>query len=139
MNARRFYRIAAVLLVLFAVTHTLGFSQSDSGLSVRLVLASMKSVQFDVLGSRRTYWELFLAAGYTVGALYAFAAVLAWQLGSMSDETRSRLRLTAWAFALAFAVITALSLRYLFVAPVVFSGLITACLAAAAGLSGQRA
>jgi len=42
-----------------------------------------------------------------------------------------------WAFAVCFAVITVVSLRYLFIAPVVFSALITICLVVAAALSGR--
>ena len=139
MKASLFYRIAAVLLVLFAVAHTLGFSQSDPAWHVGPLLASMQSVRFDVLGSSRTYWDFFVAAGFTVGALYLFAAVLAWQLGSVPAEARSSMLVTAWGFVLCFAGVTVLSLRYLFIMPVIFSLTITACLTAAAWLSARRA
>ena len=138
VKASLFYRIAAVLLVLFAVAHTLGFSQSDPSWHVGLLLASMQSLHFDVLGSSRTYWDLFVAAGFTVGVLYLFAAVLAWQLGSVPAATRSSMQMTAWGFVLCFAGITVLSFKYLFILPVIFSLTITACLAAAAWLSARR-
>ena len=138
MKASLFYRIAAVLLVLFTVAHTLGFRQSDPAWHVGPLLASMQSIHFDMLGSSRTYWDLFVAAGFTVGVFYLFAAVLAWQLGSVPAATLSSMRMTAWGFVLCFAGVTALSCKYLFVIPVVFSFLITACLTAAAWLSGRR-
>jgi hypothetical protein len=138
LNASLFYRIAAVLLLLFAVAHTLGFRQSDPAWHVGPLLASMQSLQFDVMGSSRTYWDLFLAAGFTVGVLYLFAAVLAWQLGSVPATGLSSMRMTAWGFALCFAGITILSYQYLFIVPVIFSSVITACLAVAAWLSGRR-
>jgi hypothetical protein len=47
------------------------------------------------------------------------------------------MRGVAWAVALCFAAVTALSWRYLFIVPVVFSGVITMCLAAAAWRSAQ--
>lgn len=138
MKASLFYRIAAVLLAIFAVAHTLGFGQSDPSWHVGPLLASMQSLHFDMLGSSRTLWDFFLAAGFTVGILYLFAAVLAWQLGSVPATTLSSMQVTAWGFALCFAGVTVLSYKYLFIIPVIFSFLITACLATAAWLSGRR-
>src|SRR6266446_551868 len=125
MKAPMFYRIAAVLLLLFALGHTLGFRQSDPTWGVDTFLGSMRSIHFDVQGFDRTYWDLFTAAGFSVGIFYLFAAVLAWQLGRLPAATLALLRPTAWAFALCFAAITIVSWRYLFVIPIVFSALIT--------------
>jgi len=138
MKASMFYRIAAVLLLLFAVGHTLGFRQSDPKWGVDALLGSMRSIHFDVMGFNRTYWDLFLAAGFSVGVFYLFAAILAWQLGGLPAPTLALMRVTAWAFALCFAAITVVSWRYLFIIPVAFSILITLCLAASALLSAKQ-
>lgn len=135
MTASLLYRITAVLLLLFAVGHTLGFRQSDPGWGVDALVSSMHSVHFQVQGFSRTYWDLFEAAGFSVGVLYLFAAVLAWQLGGLSAPTLTAMRGPAWAFALCFAAITLLSWKYLFAIPIVFSAVITACLTAAAWLA----
>jgi hypothetical protein len=138
MKASMFYRIAAVLLLLFAVGHTLGFRESDPTWGVDAVLGSMRSIHFDVQGFNRTYWDLFLAAGFSVGVFYLFAAVLAWQLGGLPAATLALMRGTTWTFALCFAAITVVSWRYLFVIPIAFSMVITLCLSAAAWLSARR-
>ena len=135
MKASLFYRIAAVLLLLFAVAHTLGFRESDPTWGVDSLLGSMRSIHFDVQGSSRTYWDFYVAAGLSVGVFYLFAAILAWQLGGLPAETLALMRGTAWAFALCFVAITLVSLRYLFILPIVLSTLITGCLIAAAWLS----
>jgi len=135
MKASLFYRIAAVILMCFAVGHTLGFRQSDPSWGVDALLGSMRSIHFDVQGFSRTYWDLFVAAGLSVGVFYLFAAILAWQLGGLPPETLAFMRGTAWAFAVCFAAITVVSCRYLFVLPIVFSVLITLCLIAAAWLA----
>jgi hypothetical protein len=132
-----FYRIAAVLLLFFALGHTFGFRQSDPTWGVDGLLASMHSLHFEVQGFSRTYWDLFVAAGFSVGVFYFFAAILAWQLGSFPAETLARMRGTAWAFAVCFAAITVVSWRYLFILPIAFSIAITVCLTAAAWLSGK--
>jgi hypothetical protein len=133
-----FYRIAAVLLLLFAIGHTLGFRQSDPTWGVDALLSSMRSIHFDVQGFSRTYWDLFVAGGFAVGVFYLFAAILAWQLGGLPAATLALMRGTAWSFALCFAAITVVSWKYLFILPIVFSIVITLCLTAAAWLSAKQ-
>jgi hypothetical protein len=137
MRASLFYRIAAVLLLFFAVGHTLGFRQSDPQSGVDALLGSMRSIHFEVQGFTRTYWEIFEAAGFSVGVFYVFAAILAWQLGGLPAATLALMRGTAWAFALCFAAITVVSWKYLFLLPIVFSIVIALCLTAAAWLSAR--
>jgi hypothetical protein len=48
------------------------------------------------------------------------------------------MRGTAWALAICFAAVTALSLKYAFTTPIVFSTVITMCLIAAAGLPAKK-
>jgi len=137
MKASTLYRTAAVLLLLFAIGHTLGFRQSDPSWGVDALLGSMRSIHFDVQGFNRTYWDLFEAAGFSVGVFFLFSAILAWQLGGLPAATLALMRGTAWAFALCFAVITVVSGRYLFILPIAFSVVITFCLTAAAWLSAK--
>jgi len=131
------YRVAAVFLLVFAVGHTLGFRQSDPHWGVDALLGSMRSIHFEVQGFNRTYWDLFVAAGLSVGVFYLFAAILAWQLGGLPAETLALMRSIAWAFALCFAAIMIVSWRYLFILPIVFSIVITVCLISAAWLSSK--
>src|ERR1700757_4391836 len=138
MKASVFYRIAAVLLLFFAIGHTLGFRQSDPAWGVDALLGSMRWIPFDVQGFNRTYWDLFLAAGFSVGVFFLFSAILAWQLGGLPAATLALMRGTAWAFALCFAAISLVSWRYLFIVPIAFSIVITLCLTAAAWLSAKQ-
>lgn len=135
MTSSLFYRIAAVLILLFAVGHTVGFLQSDPSWGVDSLLSSMKSIHVNIQGFSRSYWEFFVGFGLLVSVFLLFAAVLAWQLGGVAAEALARMRVIAWAFALCFAVITVLSWRYFFALPLVFSILITVCLSLAAWIS----
>ena len=136
MKPSALYRIASGLLVLFAIGHALGFHQSDPAWGVEAVLASMQSSQFTFQGFTRTYWDFFVGAGFAVGVLYIFAAVLAWQLGSLPRESLALLRATLWGFACCFAVVTVLGVRYLFWIPIIMSALITVFLSGAAWCAG---
>ena len=138
MKAPLFYRIAAVLLLLFAVGHTLGFRESDPTWGIDTFLGSLRSIHFNVQGFSRTYWDLFVAAGFSVGVFYLFAAVLAWQLGGLPAATLAAMRVIVWALALSFAAITVVSWRYLFILPIAFSIVITVSLTAGAWLSAKR-
>jgi hypothetical protein len=137
MKASVFYRIAAVLLLLFAIGHTVGFRQTDPKWGVDALLASIRSIHFDVQGFSRTYWDFFVGFGLFVTVFLLLAAAVAWQLGSLPAETLAHMRGIAWTLALCFVVITVLSGRYFFIVPIVFSIVITMCLIAAAWLSAK--
>src|SRR5256885_11532167 len=109
MKASVFYRIAAVLLVLFAVGHTVGFRQSDPSWGVDALLSSMRSIHFDAQGFNRTYWDFFSAFGLFFSVFLLFAAVLAWLLGRLPAETFAGVRSNAWALPVSFVAVTALS------------------------------
>jgi hypothetical protein len=138
MKASLFYRIASVLLLLFAIGHTLGFRQNNPAWGVSSMIDLMRSIHFDAQGFNRTYWDFFSAFGFFFSVFLLFAAVLAWQLGSLPAEIFARMRRTAWALAISFVAVTALSFRYAFAVPIVFSTLITMCLIAASWLSEKK-
>jgi hypothetical protein len=132
-----FYRIATLLLLVFAVLHTLGFRQVDPQWGVDSVVHSMRSVQFDIMGSHRTYWNFFVGFGFLFSIFLVFSAVLTWQLGGLSHQSLAAIRVTAWTLVVCFAAVAIVSLQYTFIIPTVFSGLISLCLAVAAWLSAR--
>jgi len=137
MRASLLYRIASVLLVLFAAGHTLAFRQVDPSWRADAVVESMKATHFQVQGMSRTYWGFFTGFGLFVSVLLVFAAVLSWQLGGMPREILRTIPMTRWGFGLCFVAITFLSWQYFFIVPLVFSGVIAICLLAAAWLAAR--
>jgi len=139
MKAFLCYRISSAVPLPFAPGHTFGFRQNIPEWGADAVLALMRSVNFDAQGFTRTYWDFFSAFGLFFSVFLLFAAVLAWLLGGLPAETLARVRSIAWALAISFVAVTALSWRYAFTTPIVFSTLITLCLIAAAWLSPKPA
>ncbi len=133
MAPRLFYRIAAVLILLHALGHSSGYPWSDPAWGVDL--HAMQSTHFTLFGSSRTYWDFYVGFGLFSSVFLIFAALLAWQLGSLPAQTLPLLRGTAWALVLCFAGSTFLSWRYFFIIPFALSAAATVCLAAAAWLS----
>jgi hypothetical protein len=132
MKASAFYRTAAILLVLFALGHTLGFRQIDPRWGVDSLLQSMRTIRFDVQGFSRTCWDFYVGFGLFVTVFLLFAAVVAWQLGGVSAETLSAIVVVKWGLVVCFVAVSILSWKYFFMVPVVFSVLITLCLFIAA-------
>jgi hypothetical protein len=137
MKASILYRIASVLILLFATGHTLGFRKSDPKWGVDSLITSMRSVRFETQGFSRTYWDFFSGFGLFVTVFLVFAAVLAWQLGALPANAAGLMRGPAWALAICFAVVTILTWRYFFMAPLIFSATISLCLIAAAWLTSK--
>ena len=136
MTPSLLYRIASALLVLYAFGHTFGFRHVDPRWGVDRLIDELRTTRFAVQGRPgRTYWGFILGFGYFCTALMLFCALLAWQLGGLPPATLAAMPVITWGFAIAFAVATVVTMRYFFVAPIVFSSLITVCLGAAAWLS----
>jgi|SRR5579863_1929597 hypothetical protein len=132
MKASVLYRIAAVLLLLFAAGHLLGFRQTDPAWGIDPTLSSLRAIHFDVQGFPRTYLDFYNGAGFSIGVAYLFFMILAWQLGGLPAETLKRMRFVTWSFAACFVALTLISWQYLFTIPFVFSLLISLCLIPAA-------
>jgi hypothetical protein len=137
MKASLFYRIAFVLLILFAVGHTLGFRRVDPRWGVDSLIQQLRSTHFDAQGFNRSYWDFFTGFGFFVTILLLFAAIVSWQLGSLPKESLSTMSLITWGFAICFIVVTFLSYQYFFMVPVVFSGATAVCLILGAWLAGR--
>jgi len=129
MSPTILYRIAAVLLVLFAFGHTMGFLSfkppSAEGVAV---LNAMNSVAFQFEGNERTYGGFYTGFGLTVTVYLLFSAFVAWHLGRHAASQPRIVAPLAWALAAVQLVSLALSVKYFFLIPTVFSALVVACL-----------
>lgn len=133
MSVSSIYRIVAVLLVLYALGHTLGFDKVDPAWGVSAPIDQLQRITFAAQGTPgRTYWGFYLGFGYFCSVLMLFAAALAWQLGALPPDTLVRLRFIRWAFAIAFLAASVVTWKFFFTAPVAFSALITLGLVAGA-------
>lgn len=130
MSVALLYRIAAVLLLLFAIGHTPGFMgfrpASAQALAVR---DAMNSVRFGFKGASYTYGGFYTGFGLTITAYLLFAAFLAWHLGGLAASQAQGIGALAWAFAPVQLACLVLSVAYFFPLPALFCGVVVACLA----------
>lgn len=137
MKASLLYRTASVLLILFALGHTLGFRRVDPRWKLDSIIVALRSTHFEVQGLNRTYWDFYVGFGLFVTVLLLFTAILTWQLGGLPKDHLSEMRLVAWSLAACFVVVTFLSWKYFFIVPVIFSGVVAICLILAALVAGM--
>jgi hypothetical protein len=137
MKTSLLYRIASVLLILFALGHTLGFRRVDPRWKLDSIIAALRSTHFEVQGLNRTYWDFYVGFGLFVTILLLLTAILTWQLGGLPKDHLSEMRVVAWSLASCFVVVTFLSWKYFFIVPVIFSGVVAICLILAALAAGM--
>jgi hypothetical protein len=125
-------RIAAVLTFVHAVLHTVGgvFGKPGPG-PERVAVSAMKANQFILMGNPRTFWDFYMGMGLCVSIFLTVAAIVFWQLSSISRTDSLRLRPIYAAFLVGFLALALNSWRYFFPAPVVVEILIAACLGVA--------
>lgn len=132
MSAALLYRVSAILLLLFAAGHQMGFRKVDPRWGVTALIDGLRSTPFEVHGVRRTYWSFFSGFGFFVTVLLLFSAVLSWQLAGLPATTLASLRVISWAFAGCYVVLALLTWRYFFAAPLAFAALVALGLVLAA-------
>jgi hypothetical protein len=141
MKATLLYRIAAVLLILFATAHTIGFlsftPSTQEGVAVR---DAMNTVHFQVRNHTYTYGNFYRGFGLFVSAYLFFSAFLAWQLGSLAVKYPQAVRPLGWMLCTVQVASLILSAMYFSAPPVISSALVAACLGwAARRTQGSRA
>jgi|ERR1051326_1719285 hypothetical protein len=136
MTATLLYRIAAMLFVLFATGHTVGFLTfkplNQEGVAVR---DAMDRVCLEGIGSGKlTYGGFYRGFGLFCTVYLAFAAYLSWHLGSMARNTPQAIGTLGWIFFVVQLVSIALSWIYFLLPPVILSALAAICTGWAAWL-----
>lgn len=122
------YRVAAVLLVLFAAGHQMGFRGVDPAWKAEELVRGMRETPLLVEGFTRSYWGFFSGFGFFTTVFMLFSAALAWQMASVPADVRRALSPARWAFAACYVAIAMLTWTYFFVTPGVFATLIAIAL-----------
>ena len=132
MSASLFYRIAAGLLVFFALAHTAGMQSTKSpSPEAALVRHAMKDVHFQNMGSTNSFYGYYRGFGLSLTAYLLFAAFVAWHLGGLAKRNPAAIGgLGCALFAVQLALFV-LCCFFFFAAPIIVSGLIALSLGVA--------
>ena len=113
MTAKLPLRIAAVVLFLFALGHTLGFPGFRPVERAALdVLDAMHTVPFN-FGGRITHWyDLYQGFGYAISVSGFVFPIIAWRLSTSSPAEAGLARFIAWLLCLIQVASIVLSLAF---------------------------
>lgn len=138
MKAIWLYRTAAVLFVLFAVAHTVGFlTFQPPAPDARAVLDAMNRVHFQAGGQTFSYGGWYVGFGLSATVSMLFQAFVAWYLAGLASRQPQAIGGLGWVLAAFQLPGLALSLIYFAVPPAVLSGLLALLLGCAAWLAGR--
>ena len=133
MKPTLLYGIAAILYVLLAAAHTVGFQRfvppTAEGVAAR---DAMNNVHFALRGGSCSYHGFYTGFGLSIGIYMAFAAFLAWHLGALAKRDPSAIGALGFGFCAMQVAQFVICLMYFFTAPIVFEGVIALVLALAA-------
>jgi len=136
MSATLLYRISSVLLLLFALGHTIGFLKfkppTAEGIAVR---DGMNNVHFEVRGKSYSYGGFYVGFGLFNSVFLFFSALLAWHFGRLAATNPQGIGPLGWAFCLTQLATLVLCWAYFNPIAVTFSALLTVCLGWAAWLT----
>lgn len=128
MTARLWLRISAVVAALFALGHTLGGRKNWSPNGDHPVLQQMRDVHFDVMGVNRSFFDFYLAFGYSLSVYMFMQAILLWQLGGLVTTDAARVRPLIAVITVAAVASGIIAWLMIFPVPAWFSLVLIACL-----------
>ena len=135
MKAMLLYRIAAVVFVVFAAGHTVGFLKfkppNPDGLAVR---DTMDNVRLQVGSGKLTYGDFYRGFGLFCTVYLLFAAYLAWYLSSLAHGNPQAIGTLGWAFFVLQLASIVISWIYFLPPPVILSTVVAICTGWAAWL-----
>jgi len=128
MNAKLWLRISAIVSLLLAVGHTLGGRKSWSPTGENPVLQQMRDVHFDVMGVNRSFYDFYMAFGYSLSVAILMQSILLWQLSGMVATDPVRVRPMIAVITAAVVASGIIAWRMIFPIPVYFEATLTVCL-----------
>lgn len=132
MKPTVFLRIAAILVLVFCVMHTVGGVVARPAPGVQAAAAeAMQSHSFDAMGHQRTFWDFHVGYGISISVVLFVHAILFWQLSILAQTDAYKIRPLFIPLFLEFLVFSPIDYRYFFFGPSLSSALIAALLAAA--------
>ena len=117
------YRLAAYVLVFYALGHTLGavIATPQFGTESDSVVSMMKSVHVIAQGSDATWYGFFRGFGWFITVFFVFSIVFAWFVGGKCGEFRAQLAPVTWSLFVSYVAGAVIAWKYLFMMPTLFA------------------
>jgi hypothetical protein len=136
MTATLLYRVAAVIFIVFAAGHTIGFLRfKPPNADGAAVFDAMTNVRLAVGNGKLTYNDFYRGFGLFCTAYLLFAAYLAWHLAGLAKSSPQAIGTLGAAFFVLQLASLVLSWIYFLPPPAVLSAVVAVCTGWAAWLA----
>lgn len=114
-------RLSSVLVVLLMAGHTSAYPwTSTHGVQETRLLNLMKSVDFEFLGERSTYWSLYFGWGLLISVLLLTLAIILWLLADIARLAPRRLGVVTGIISASCLAGACLSFLFFYIPPFLF-------------------
>jgi hypothetical protein len=132
MTATLLYRIAAVLLILFAVAHTFGSLLAPPPTPEAASLRHAMNQAFEVKGKSYSYGSFYTGLAVSITIYLLMLAALAWQLAGIAARYPQAIGALGWVFCASQVATLVVAWAYIAAAPAISSALVALLLGLAA-------
>jgi len=131
MTTTIWLRVSSIISMLFALGHMLGGLKYWSPMGDNPVLQAMRATQFDVMGTKRSYFDFYMGFGHSLSVAQVMLAILLWQLAALARTDAPGVRPMIAVIALATMAGGIIAWRFIFPLPALFSLALVGSLAVA--------
>ena len=117
MSTTIWLRVSAIISLLFSAGHFMGGMQNWSPMTDNIVLQSMRTVHFSVMGVNRTYLDFYVGFGHSLTVSLLLQSTLLWMLSNVTRTHAALVRPMIAAFVMAVALTGVIAWRYILPAP----------------------
>jgi hypothetical protein len=129
MNASVFLRIAAALILLFGVGHSLGYPWVGNVTEAQQT-ALMNAIQANAavtMGFMRSYADFHVGFGWFISIFFLVQAIVVWRLASLLGAQPAMVKFFSGLFAVQYLATLVLDYYFFFWAPIISAALVAAC------------
>jgi hypothetical protein len=120
MTTTIWLRVSSVIALLFALGHASGGLQYWSPMGDTPVLQAMRGSPFDIMGTKRTYFDFYMGFGLSLSVAQLMLAILLWQLSTLARTNALGVRPMIAVIALATIATGVVAWHFIFLLPVLF-------------------
>jgi hypothetical protein len=125
-------RLSSILVVLLMVGHMSAYPWSTHGLRETQLVYSMKSLNFEFMGERSSYWSLYFGWGLWMGVSLLTLAIILWLLADLARLAPRRVGVITGIISASCLVGAYLSFRFFYLPPFLLFSVICVILLTAA-------
>ena len=113
-------RLSAILFVGLMVGHMSAYPWTNHGLQEIQLVDSMKSLNFEFMGERSSYWSLYFGWGLWMGVSLLTLAIILWLVSDLARLAPRRVGVITGVISASCLIGAYLSFRFFYIPPLLF-------------------